>query len=50
MLKKHPEFTHKVEYIGLENQPVLIVDNFLANPQLLIHEACTYAQFNCWLP
>lgn len=39
MLGKHPQFSYRVECVGHDAQPVLIVDNFLAEPELLIDEA-----------
>ena len=41
MLGKHPQFSYRVEYVGHDAQPVLIVDNFLDEPELLIEEACS---------
>lgn len=46
MLNKHTEFTYSVEYVGNEKQPVLIIDNFLDKPELLIDYCCQYGNFN----
>jgi len=46
MLRKHADFTYTVEYVGAEKQPVLIIDNFLDKPELLIDYCCQYGDFN----
>lgn len=46
MLNKHPQFNYTVEYVGHEQQPVLIIDNFLDRPELLIDYCCKYGNFN----
>lgn len=46
MLNKPLEFNYTVEYVGNEQQPVLIIDNFLDRPELLIDYCCQYGNFN----
>jgi Family of unknown function (DUF6445) len=46
MFNKHAEFNYTVEYVGNEKQPVLIIDNFLDKPELLIDYCCQYGNFN----
>jgi Family of unknown function (DUF6445) len=46
MLEKHPDFTYRVEFVGKELQPVLIIDNFLKRPELLIDNCCQTGGFN----
>lgn len=46
MLNRHEKFNYKVEHVGNEQQPVLIVDNFLDKPELLIDYCCEQGQFN----
>ncbi len=46
MFNKHAEFNYTVEYVGNEQQPVLIIDNFLDKPELLIDYCCQYGNFN----
>jgi len=45
MLNKHAQFNYTVDYVGNEQQPVLIIDNFLDKPELLIDYCCQYGQF-----
>lgn len=42
----HPLFSHKVEYIGREAQPVLVVENYIANPESLIDYCARFCRFN----
>jgi hypothetical protein len=45
MLNKHPEFSYTMEYVGNEQQPVLIIDNFFDKPELLIDYCCQFGNF-----
>jgi hypothetical protein len=42
----HPEFSYSIHIVGDEKQPVLIIDNFLAQPELLVDFCCDNASFN----
>ena len=42
----HPEFTYRVDLVGNERQPVLVVDNFIANAESLVDYCCQTAQLN----
>jgi len=44
-LRLHGGFRHSLERIGNEHSPVLVVDNFLSDPQVLIEYAATSAEF-----
>lgn len=44
-LRLHGGFRHSLERIGNEHSPVLVVDNFLSDPQVLIEHAATSAEF-----
>ena len=39
-LQKHPDFRFQVVPIGNEAQPLVIVDNFISEPDALINHAC----------
>lgn len=43
---KHALFTYRVEQVGEEKQPVLVVDNFLADAEMLVDIAARLAQFD----
>jgi hypothetical protein len=45
-MQLHPEFSYRVDYIGNERQPVLVIDNFLADPLALIEFCARNAKFN----
>lgn len=45
-LELHPNFSYRVDVVGNEKEPVLIVDNFLNNPEMLIEYAKTNCEFN----
>jgi uncharacterized protein DUF6445 len=45
-LRLHDEFKTATVQIGAERQPVVIVDNFLSNPQLLIDYAAAHCAFD----
>lgn len=40
MLSQHPAIQFTVQQPGQEQSPLLIVDNFIANPELLLADAC----------
>ena len=42
----HPKFVYSVHYVGHENFPVLVIDNFLDQPEFLIYFAENYSSFN----
>ncbi|MEO8114944.1 MAG: DUF6445 family protein [Phenylobacterium sp.] len=44
-LRAHPELSHQVIRVGKEQAPVLVVDQFLSDPQALIDYAATHAAF-----
>jgi len=46
MFSVHENFSYKVEFVGREQQPVLIIDNFLDKPELLVEHCCQYGEFN----
>lgn len=46
MFNLHPDFSWRVDLVGEEKQPVLVVDNFLAQPEVLIDYCCENASFN----
>lgn len=39
----HPEFSYHVDYVGNERQPVLVIDNFIANAESLVDSASSKA-------
>lgn len=42
----HPEFTYRVDLVGIERQPVLVIDNFIANAESLVEYCSQAAQLN----
>lgn len=42
----HQKFKYKVDYIGRERLPVLVVDNFLDTPEQLVEYCISHSQFN----
>jgi hypothetical protein len=44
-LSLHPDFSASVTVVGRERSPVIVVDNFLGNPELLIDYAAAQAAF-----
>lgn len=46
MFSLHPNFSWRIDIVGEEQQPVLIVDNFLAQPDLLVDYCCENSSFN----
>jgi len=45
VVPRHPDFSVSVEYIGNENQPVLLVDQFLNHADTLVEYAEQHSQF-----
>lgn len=45
LLKLHPEFSYRVDIIGRERQTVLVIDNFLQNPEWLVDYCETNKSF-----
>lgn len=43
-MQLHPDFAYRVDLIGDERQPVLVIDNFLSDPLVAV-ECVTPAQF-----
>lgn len=41
----HPNFSYRVDSVGNEKQPVLLVDNFLESPEFMVDIAKKYVQF-----
>jgi hypothetical protein len=44
-LRLHPSFTHRVERVGVEQAPVLVIDNFLGDARVLVEYAAAHAKF-----
>ncbi|MCR6653476.1 MAG: DUF6445 family protein [Cellvibrionaceae bacterium] len=44
-IKPHPELSVKVCHFGNENAPLVVIDNFVANPESLV-EAATHLKFS----
>jgi len=42
----HPGFSYRVDHVGNEHQPVLVVDNFIGNADSLVEYAATTATFD----
>lgn len=45
-MQLHPDFSYRVDLVGNERQPVLVVDNFLSDPLVAVEFCATHAQFN----
>lgn len=45
-MQLHPDFSYRVDYVGNERQPVLVVDSFLSDPDTLVEFCVRNAQFN----
>jgi len=45
-MQLHSEFSYRVDHVGDERQPVLVVDNFLAEPHSLIDFCARNSKFN----
>ncbi|PUA27258.1 MAG: hypothetical protein B0W54_11690 [Cellvibrio sp. 79] len=41
----HPLFSYRVEYIGKEAQPILIIENYIADPESLIDYCARFCHF-----
>lgn len=42
---RHPAFSYRVDYVGNERQPVLVIDNFLDEAEALVGFAMEYCKF-----
>ncbi len=42
----HPKFSYRVDLVGNERQPVLVIDNFLGDPDSLVEYCAKTAKFN----
>lgn len=42
----HPGFSYRVDHVGYERQPVLVIDNFLNNADSLVEYSAKTANFN----
>lgn len=42
----HPAFSYRVDYVGHERQPVLVIDNFLSDPDSLVEYCAETGRFN----
>ncbi|MGV8837267.1 DUF6445 family protein [Cellvibrio sp.] len=45
-MQLHPDFDYRVDYVGNEQQPVLVVDNFLSDPHYLVEFCARYIKLN----
>lgn len=45
-MQLHPDFSYRVDLVGNEQQPVLVIDNFLSEPLVAVDFCATHAQFN----
>lgn len=45
VFRPHPRLTSRLDRVGQEGSPVIVVDNFLADPQALVDEAAAMAPF-----
>ncbi len=45
-LRLHPQFTAETVYVGIEGLPVLVVDNFLGDPDILVEYAAVHGRFD----
>lgn len=45
-MQLHPDFSYKVDLVGNEQQPVLVIDHFLSDPFIAVEFCATHAQFN----
>lgn len=46
MIGMHKEFKYKVDFVGREKSPVLVVDNFLSAPEQLVEYCISNSKFN----
>jgi hypothetical protein len=44
-LKLHPDFRHEIVHIGNDNAPVLVVDDFLGDPEVMREHVCALGVF-----
>lgn len=44
-MQLHPDFSYRVDLVGDERQPVLVIDNFLSDPLTAVEFCATRAQF-----
>ena len=44
-MQLHPDFLYKVDWVGAERQPVLVIDNFLSEPLAAVEFCAAHAQF-----
>jgi hypothetical protein len=44
-LRLHADFRHAVERVGSERSPVLVIDDFLSDPQVLVDYAASHSSF-----
>jgi len=44
--KLHPDIQCRIDYVGHEGEPVLVVDNLFADAEALVDMAEAYGQFN----
>lgn len=42
----HPDFSYRVDLVGNERQPVLVIDNFIANAESLVDYCCQATHLN----
>ena len=45
-LRRHPQFKITAVRVGIEELPVLVIDNFLSNPDILLEYAAAHASFD----
>lgn len=45
-MQLHPDFSYRIDSVGNERQPVLIVENFLSDPASLVEFCALNAKFN----
>ncbi|MDO8342410.1 MAG: DUF6445 family protein [Cellvibrio sp.] len=45
-MQLHPDFSCRVDYVGNEQQPVLVVDNFLSDPVYLVEFCARHTNLN----
>lgn len=46
LVPRHADFSYRIDYVGLEQQPVLVIDNFLSHAETLVDFAQQNGQFN----
>lgn len=45
-MQLHPDFSYRVDLVGNERQPVLVIDNFLSDPSVALEFCASHAKFN----